>query len=225
MFRSIRSLTKLTLVSAVALLAACSAADQVAAPKLSRVQKPAGAPSLDVIMNAVAPDSMSADFTVTPTGGLFTLGKHAVYFPANSICDPETSGYGPEFWNAPCQPLDHAMDFHAEIRAGADGATWIDFTPAVRFVPSDDPNQTVWLLMKAGADITTDNYQGFALKWMPTGSPDQVVDESLTDASLTTYVDLERDIVFRRVKHFSGYINTGAIVESEDLNSLISIVW
>lgn len=225
MFRSNRSLTKLTLTAAVALLAACSAADQVAAPKQSRVARPAGAPSLDVIMNAVAPDSMSADFTVTPSGGLFTLGNHAVYFPANSICDPETSGYGPELWNAPCQPLDRSIDFHAEIRAGAGGATWIDFSPAVRFVPSEDPNQTVWILMKAGADITEGNYQGFALKWMPNGNPEEVVDESLTDASLVTYVDLERDIVFRRVKHFSGYINTGAIVESEDLNSLVSIVW
>lgn len=225
MFRSIRSLTKLTLISAVALLAACSAADQMAAPRESRVRMPVGAPSLDVIVNSVAPDSMSADFTVTPTGGTFALGKHAVSFPANSICDPATSGYGPEFWDAPCQPLDHAIDFHAEIRAGADGSTWIDFTPAVRFVPSADPNQTVWLLMKANADITESNYQAFGLKWMPTGAPDLIVDESLTDSTLKTYVDLQRDVMFRRVKHFSGYINTGAVVEADVMPTLVDIVW
>src|SRR4051812_37500224 len=149
MFRSTRSFMRLTLTSAVALLAACSAADQAVAPAVRHSARPAGAPSLDVITNSVAPDSMSADFTVTPSGGMFALGNNAVYFPANSICDPETSSYGEGHWDEACTPLDHAIDFHAEVRRDDDsGRSWVDFTPAVRFVPTDDPNQTVWMLMK-----------------------------------------------------------------------------
>jgi len=213
MFRS-NSFTRLTLISAVALLAACSAVDQVAAPK-PKAKMPAGAPSLDVIVNSVAPDSLSADFTVTPSGGMFTLGNHAVYFPDHAICDPETSNYGPEHWDEPCQPLDRPIDFHAEVRMGADGRTWVDFTPSVRFVPSDDPNQAVWMLMKAGQDITVDNYQTFGMEWMRSG-PDDVVNEAATDPSLKTYVDTEHDIVFRRIKHFTGYIVVSSYVELGD---------
>jgi hypothetical protein len=207
MFRSNRSFMRLTLTGTVALLAACSAADQAVAPAVGHTARPAGAPSLDVITNSVAPDSLAADFTVTPSGGMFSLGNNAVYFPANSICDPATSSYGPGHWDDACTPLDHAIDFHAEVRRdSASGATWVDFTPAVRFVPTDDPNQVVWMLMKAGTDVTADNYNGFGMQWMPSGSPDLAVDEATTDPDLKTYVDLDRDVVFRRVKHFSGYI-------------------
>ena len=31
------------------------------------------------------------------------------------------------------------------------------------------------------------------------------VDESLTDSDLTTYIDYPNNILFRRIKHFSGY--------------------
>lgn len=224
MFRSNRSFMRLTLTSAVALLAACSAADQAVAPTVRHTARPAGAPSLDVITNSVAPDSMSADFTVTPSGGMFALGNNAVYFPANSICDPATSSYGPDQWDAPCTPLDHDIDFHAEVRRDTvSGQTWVDFTPAVRFVPTDDPNQTVWMLMKAGVDVTDANYVGLAMQWMPTGSPDLAVDEASTDSSLKTYVDIERDVVFRRVKHFSGYIVFTAKTDSGTLDETIPL--
>jgi hypothetical protein len=224
MFRSNRSFMRLTLTSAVALLAACSAADQAVAPTVRHSARPAGAPSLDVVTNSVAPDSMSADFTVTPSGGMFSLGNNAVYFPANSICDPATSSYGPGEWDAPCTPLDHDMAFHAEVRRDtASGQTWVDFTPAVRFVPTDDPNQTVWMLMKAGVDVTNDNYVGLAMQWMPTGSPDLAVDEASTDSSLKTYVDIERDVVFRRVKHFSGYIVFTAKANEGSLDETIPL--
>lgn len=220
MFRSTRSLMRLTSIAAVALLAACSAADQVAAPKVNRVAMPAGAPSMDVIVNAVAPDSLSADFTVTPTGGMFVLGAHAVYFPDHAICDPATSGYGPDLWDAPCTPLDQPISFHAEVRKDSTGRSWVDFTPAVRFVPTTDPNKTVWMMMKAGTDITADNYKNFGMQWLPSGLPNQTVDESLTDSTLRSFVDLQKDIVFRRVKHFSGYmvgadvaVTTGTLID------------
>jgi hypothetical protein len=224
MFRSNRSFMRLTLTSAVALLAACSAADQAVAPTVRHTARPAGAPSLDVVTNSVAPDSLSADFTVTPSGGMFSLGNNAVYFPANSICDPATSSYGPDQWDAPCTPLDHDIAFHAEVRRDTvSGQTWVDFTPAVRFVPTNDPNQTVWMLMKAGVDVTDANYVGLAMQWMPTGSPDLAVDEASTDSSLKTYVDIERDVVFRRVKHFSGYIVFTAKADAGSLDETIPL--
>ena len=32
------------------------------------------------------------------------------------------------------------------------------------------------------------------------------VDESVSDADLKSFVDVENKVVFRRIKHFSGYV-------------------
>lgn len=201
------NLTRLGLAGGLILLAACSAADQVTSPKYNKVPRPPGAPSLDVIVNAIAPDSASADFTVTPTGGTFVLGAHAVHFPANSICDPVVSTYGPGEWDAPCTPLDRPIDIHAEMRRTADGQSWLDFTPSLRFVPSNDPNAAVWVLLKLNSDATEANYRSHGIRWAPIFLDNAgQVDESVQDPELRTYIDLQRDIVFRRIKHFSGYV-------------------
>lgn len=216
--------SRLVLAGALTLLAACSAVDQATAPAQNEA-RPVGAPSFDVIINSVAPDSSSVDFTVTPTGGLFAIGRHGVYFPANSICDPATSSYGPGTWDEPCTPLDRSIDLHAEVRTNDDGSTWVDFTPAIRFVPTDNSEQVVWMMMKTGVDVTADNYLKFGMLWMPNGTPDQLVNEAASDASLKTYVDVNRDVVFRRVKHFSGYLVGNATEDTviETINEIIPI--
>ena len=225
------NLTRLGLAGGLILLAACSAADQVASPKLRKIQRPEGAPSLDVIVNSIAPDSDAADFTVTPSGGTFVLGAHAVYFPANSICDPAVSSYGPGEWDAPCSPLDQPIDIHAEVRRTADGQSWLDFTPSLRFVPSDDPNQSVWVLMKLNSDATEGNYRSFGIRWAPQFLVSEgQVDESLQDPSLRTYIDLQRDVVFRRIKHFSGYVVGDGLSDAGGLatgtlDGIVDVVW
>ena len=225
------NLTRLGLAGGLVLLAACSAADQVTSPKYNKVPRPAGAPSLDVIVNSIAPDSASADFTVTPSGGMFVLGAHAVYFPANSICDPEVSSYGPGEWDAPCTPLDRPIDIHAEMRRTADGQSWLDFTPSLRFVPSDDPNAAVWVLMKLNTDANAENYRSRRILWAPNFlDSSSEVEESVQDPSLRSFIDLERDIVFRRIKHFSGYVAGDGFDDAGDLparalDGLIDIVW
>ncbi len=223
MFRSNRSFMRLTLISSVALLAACSAADQAVAPTVKHTVLPAGAPSLDVITNSVAADSMSADVTVTPSGGMFVLGNNAVYFPANSICDPATSTYGPGHWDDACDPLTQPIGFHAEVRRNAAGQSYVDFMPAVRFVPTTNSSQIVWMMMKIGTDVTAANYASFGIQWMPNGTPDVTVNEGASDASLKTYVDVTRGIAFRRVKHFSGYIVFTDVSTSAPLDNIIPI--
>lgn len=194
-------------------LAAC-ADNEVVAPAampwggLSLGQAPAGIPSADIIIHSVADDSLSAEFTVTPTGGVFNLGPHAIYFPAHSICDPATSSYGPGEWDAPCTPLTEPIRFRAEIRE-MDGRSWVDFSPAVRFVPTEDPVNAVWLYMKT-ASLSTDSDSALAmLRHMSVlYSPalgDPGINEALTDPSLKTYVWLDGGVAFRRIKHFSGY--------------------
>src|SRR3954468_19655240 len=34
----------------------------------------------------------------------YSFGDNWIYFPARSVCDPVTSGYGPGTWELPCAP-------------------------------------------------------------------------------------------------------------------------
>ena len=163
---------------------------------------PPGAIRPDVIVDFVADDSLSADFTVTPTGGLFKLGKHAIFFPENSICNPATSSYGPEHWDEACEPLTENVQIHAEIRKQG-GRTWIDFTPALRFVPTADPNQYVWLYLKSDAAFDPQNLPELSILFShQMGDPG--INEALTDETMKTYVWAEGGVTFRRIKHFTG---------------------
>ena len=215
-------------LGAIVLLAVALAAcgdSEVAAPEAlawGRIQvgrAPAGIPRADIIVHHVADDSLSAEFTVTPTGGVFHLGPHAIYFPAHSICDPATSSYGPTEWDAPCAPLTAPIRFRAEIRH-MDGRSWVDFSPAVRFVPTDEPANAVWLYMKTASlstdsDSALDMLRRMSVLYSPSlGDPG--INEALTDPSLKTYVWLEGGVAFRRIKHFSGYnVYTGRAAEDD----------
>jgi len=204
------------LLALLALLSTGCADDRVAGPDFEATpwshipvgRAPSGIPSPDIIVHHVADDSGSAEFTVTPTGGVFNLGPHAIYFPAHSICDPATSTYGPTEWDAPCEVLTTPIRFRAEIRH-EEGRSWIDFSPSVRFVPTDEPASSVWLYMKTSTlstdpDSALQLLSRLAVLYSPAlGMPG--IDEAINDSSLATYVWLEGGVAFRRIKHFTGY--------------------
>jgi hypothetical protein len=204
------------LIALLALALAGCGGDKLAGPGngpsvlggVSIGRAPSGVPRADVIIHHMADDSGSADFTVTPSGGVFTLGPHAIFFPANAICNPATSSYGPTEWDAPCDVLTEPIRFHAEIRVH-EGRSYVDFTPAVRFVPTNDPANAVWLYMKTSALSTDPDSAIAALRRMSVrysmSIGDIGINEARADSTLRTYVWLDGGIAFRRVKHFSGY--------------------
>jgi hypothetical protein len=162
---------------------------------------PSGRPTLDLAGNRG--DSASVDFYVGPDGGVFFVGNNLVVFPSQSICDPATSSYGPTTWDEPCAPLASTLKVHAEARS-ADGRTWIDFKPSLRFVPSSSPSRWVWLAMYTPGAIGSTNLSTFNILWAQS-IRGATVDETPTDATLRTYVDSFSGISIRRIKHFSGF--------------------
>jgi hypothetical protein len=218
------------LIALLALILAGCGGDKLSGPGqeatpwggISVGRAPEGAPRADVIVEFMAEDSSSADFTVTPSGGVFNLGPHAIYFPANSICDPATSSYGPTEWDAPCNVLTGPIRFHAEIRE-FDGRSYVDFSPAVRFVPTTDAANSVWLYMKTASLSSDPDSALVALRHMSVlysaAIGDLGINEALADPSLRTYVWLDGGIAFRRIKHFSGYnVYDGFARRSGDLD-------
>ena len=163
---------------------------------------PQGRPTLTLAGGL--PDSASVDFIVGPNGGIFYTGNHAVVFPSQSVCDPATSSYGPSTWDQPCTPLQSPLKVHAEVR-NASGQTWVDFTPSLRFAPSNSPAKWVWIVMYAPQAVgATTDLSRFNILWAKSIGG-ATVDESSTDPSLRTYVDTWQGISLRRIKHFSGY--------------------
>jgi hypothetical protein len=165
---------------------------------------PAGRPTFDLVGGL--PDSASVDFDISPNGGIFDLGNHAVVFPAQSVCDPATSSYGPGTWDDPCVPLQTSIRVHAEVRR-VDGQTRVDFTPSLRFAPSTNPARWVWLVMYTPSAVGSADISPFNILWESAPGA-TAVDETPADSSLRTYVDTWQGQSLRRIKHFSGYVTT-----------------
>ena len=163
----------------------------------------APAPDLKVTVDWMAPDSTSADFTVTPSGGVFQLGPHAIYFPASSICDPAKSTYGVGEWDKPCPALRTPIRIHAEVRKIEDRA-WVEFSPELRFVPKRDASKWVWIWMRTDLAREHNGPQLLNILWSP-GLGIAGVDESVDDPTLRTYVNRQGGVAYRRIKHFSAY--------------------
>ena len=132
-------------------------------------------------------------------------------FPANSICDPATSTYGPGTWNDPCSTLADGQSVTITATYGftASGFT-IDFSPALRF----NPNTKVLIATNVYANAITSHADYYAanpsaLHYLGIYYRPQLDGAAQTDAgsdaSLVTHVNLNTGIVWRRIKHFSGY--------------------
>ncbi len=182
-----------SILALVAVLAAC--ADQPTAPRPDVQGEAAG----KIIVNFLAEDRQSARITVTRSGGVFELGPHAVHIPGNVICDPRTSSYGATEWDKPCTPLRDPIDIEAKI-VNIGGHEQLYFTPSLRFVPSGKSDRWVWIFMKSSGVVN----ESAQILWAPSpGAP--AIDESLTDPTLTTRYSQRLGMVYRRIKHFSGY--------------------
>lgn len=197
--RSIRSLT--LLAAAAFALGACAE---------STGPDDAIDPSLKVTVDHMAPDSLSAVFTVDRAGGTFTLGKHSIYFPGNAICDPAVSTYGIGTWNDRCKVLRQPITITAEIRK-VDGKEWVDFSPALRFVPSKE----VYIWMYTEQATSPEAAELLDILWVPSFGAEGI-DESIEDPTLKTKVSQQYRVVYRRIKHFSGYMVASGVASSLD---------
>lgn len=173
---------------------------------------PGKGPSLDWNSGALFNGARSTSFTVTAAGGTFQIGGlYSVNFPANSICDPTTSTYGPGTWDDPCTTLAPGQSVTITATYGFSGSgLGVDFSPALRF----NPNTQVTISTNAYAFSLTTFASFFAanpgalhflgIYYEPAlGGAGQT--DAGRDPSLVTHVNLTTGIVWRRIKHFSGY--------------------
>lgn len=174
-----------------------------AAPTLM-MMAPAGSPQLSLSGKSKSDDDV--DFTVSEKGGVVFLGNNAVVFPAHSICDPAKSTYGPNTWDDACTALKGSVKIHATIRSAKLG-TWIDFKPSLRFVPSTDSRNWVYIYMYSPHVLGAKDLSKYSILFAPAIGA-RGIDDAARDASLRTYVDTWGGITMRHIKHFTGYMTS-----------------
>ncbi|HKO14645.1 MAG TPA: hypothetical protein VJU87_00300 [Gemmatimonadaceae bacterium] len=149
-------------------------------------------------------NSGETDITVDPQASrTYAFGDNWVYFPAHAICDPATSGYGPAYWDAPCTPLNRPFTIHVKWSPEG-GHSFVEFSPDLRFAPSNNRFQWVILSLRDQQDLRGSDYN---ILYNPTGDEDGLwVNEAAADPTLRPHIDYAQKTVYRRVKHFSGYM-------------------
>ena len=178
---------------------------------LRRAPQAPSAPAFDFSATGAALGVTESDFVVDGGGGSFSLGAYTVSFSGNSVCDPSVSTYGDTEWDKSCAVLADAQSIkvHATVSRTSTGIA-VDFTPALRFSPS--ANVIVSTDVFASYIVANQDYfrthrsalSAFAILYSPSLGATGVSDFA-ADRSVTTHVDLNTGLVWRRVKHFSGY--------------------
>lgn len=148
---------------------------------------------------------LEQSFTVDPTkGALVEFGAmtgNVIAIPANTICDPATTRYGPTEWLKPCTRATRPIEFEVTTWIDLKGRPQARFEPDVRFDPS--AAKPVQLFFK---DYLLRNYSTIYIPYCPVMGT--CVKEEATDSFLTTKVTPITTggyWVYRNLRHFSGY--------------------
>lgn len=153
-----------------------------------------------------ASDTLVVRFTYDPAvGGTYKIGDHKLVMPAYSVCDPAVSTYGPTEWDRPCTPLAAPLGITAKTWLNGDGHPQIDFSPSLRFVPTDNSNKWVQLFFTDRDASDAARAAQLHVLWAAApGLPG--IDETLLDPTLKLSVNSGSGMIWRRIKHFTGYL-------------------
>jgi hypothetical protein len=221
---------RLILSGAALLVAASCVNDASVAPSLSAPPSVSASPALRALATPT-----STDFVIPVAGGHIAIlgGVYDLDVPANAVCDPQAedsqAGYAAGAWDADCTPATSDITVHATLM-WTHNRLWVDFSPAIRFVPSQTVTLSTDLMAGAvryyaardAAGYAYDNSNGRSRKWGIAYSSEidgRPIDDSKADASVHTQIDFATGKIGRRVRHFSGYsIMTGleCIVSPDD---------
>ena len=159
------------------------------------------------------------DVSIDPSvANTLVMAGSRLEIPAGAICALGTSGYGPTFWNAPCDPETHVVQLTVVVNSTSGSGASVDFSPALRFSPLSNVALTMsapnvsqqdvknWVILYCATSTSTTSGNGSGGSGSGSGKDGgKCVNESLTDKDLQTYVNYDLKQLFRRIKHFSMY--------------------
>ena len=165
-------------------------------------------------------NAQSFQFELRPQGGRFHVGDFTLDYPARAVCDPATSGYGPDMWKMPCQTLNRSLQVAGKVWV-ENGSTFVDFDTELRFDPSKDVYLTV-KIQDVKRQTPQPEWEDLYGIWYSTriGDVRYFINDALDNPELTTEFATDRKglatgWVTRKIWHFSGYFVRSGRVDSE----------
>ena len=149
-------------------------------------------------------------FALHPQGGHVAIGNFSLDYPAGVVCDPTSSGYGPDEWKKACKTLKSDFIITAKYWV-VDGQSYIDFAPNIRFDPSKEvilsarvrELRNQWLTDELRAKYSLVSLYG---------------DDTEATIFATKRNGMATGVISHRIYHFSGYyVRTGQQCEEGDL--------
>jgi hypothetical protein len=208
-----RGLCRIMVASAtIAAIAGCS--DSTTSPNnmSSRTVRATDRPSLDYSGPLHFSGYRTSTIVLTSAAGTFNIGNgfYTLSVPANAVCVLGSS-YGPDEWDKPCTTLANNESIQVTATIGfANGGPVVDFSPGLRFSP--DAQVTLSTSMYAPILVPLRDYfaanpsalRNFGIYYTPDlGMTDRT--DAAFDPSVVTHINLQSGLIWRRVKHFSGY--------------------
>jgi hypothetical protein len=148
-------------------------------------------------------------FTMSPEGGKAQIGAYVLNYPANVVCDPSTTAYGPSEWHNPCETLNEPITITVKYWT-ENGHVHSDFSPDIRFDPSKTVTISTYDHALVGLDSSAQsNY--FIWYSVRVGDFRYFIDDFAVDPDVATIfatdsTGLATGLAKRRVLHFSGYL-------------------
>ena len=195
----------LALLVAPVLLAGCSS-ESTAPNAVKRISQQRSSPFAPSAAQRALVGISNGTYSLTfdpSQDNAFTLGANYLSLPANAVCKLDgSSGDGAEYWNQSCVPETDSVTIGVVISDAETDHPRLDFYPAMRFNP--ETNVSLYIYVPVGMD---DFMKSWVMKYCD--STDTCTNEALHDADLSSYADTNAQMVFRRIKHFSGYTVAG----------------
>jgi len=208
-----RRINPLLLVGVVAAFAgACR--DSVVAPAASSDAIATSSSAANGRGRGTTTTTVLATLQISPDGGTYHVGDFDVVIPAGAVCDPSTTAYGRRHWDDDCTPANRTVTVSVVAESRRNGVS-VDFRPDLRFRPSagwvtiQTPAYRQLLTSDAVRKLapTSEYFRSFGIAYVPSGGGSRLDEVILNgDRSLVTHVDRNSGLVWRRVKHFSGYM-------------------
>lgn len=170
-------------------------------------------------------------FELRPQGGTVRLGGFILRYPAKAVCDPRTSGYGPDFWQAPCKTLNTPISITAKLWV-ENGRTHADFSPDIRFDPSKDVVMSVKNRDIKGETPSSDWQSSYGIWYsVRVGTERMYINDAEQNPELATVFETSKrgratGWATRKVWHFSGYyVRSGRVCDdsSGDCSDVIEL--
>jgi hypothetical protein len=160
---------------------------------------------------------------MSPEGGKAQIGAFILSYPANAVCDPSTTAYGPSEWHNACETLNEPITITAKYWV-ENGHLHSDFSPDIRFDPSKVVTITTHDQALVGLDST--GQANYAIWYsVRVGEYRYFIDDFAVDPDVATIFSQDSDglatgFAKRRVFHFSGYLyREGGSIWCEDGSS------